>query len=189
MRHWNRYYAAAGTDPRDTLLDAVSRFDHPGLAVDLGCGNGRDTLELLRRGWRVTAIDGQREAIELLRAQAGEDPRLETHVATYADATWPASDLVNASWSLAFCAPDVFASVWQRIVSSLREGGRFCGQLFGDRDGWAPADDVTFLPRNQAEELFAKFELERFEEVDEDSQTATGDAKHWHVFHVVARRL
>jgi SAM-dependent methyltransferase len=188
MRHWNRYYAAAGDDPRDTLIDGASRFDEPGLAVDLGCGNGRDTVELLRRGWRVIAIDGQSEAIELLRARTGDDPRLETQVATYGEATWPAADLVNASWSIPFCSPEDFADVWQRVVSSLDEGGRFCGQLFGDRDGWAPADDMTFLSRRQAKALFRDFELERFEEVEEDSHTATGDPKHWHVFHVVARK-
>jgi trans-aconitate methyltransferase len=35
-------------------------------AVDLGCGAGRDTAELLRRGWRVLAIDAEAEAIRRL---------------------------------------------------------------------------------------------------------------------------
>ena len=65
-RPWSRYYAAAGQDPRETLLAALERFDaegRAGLAVDLGCGTGRDTFELLRRGWRVLAIDAQSEAL------------------------------------------------------------------------------------------------------------------------------
>ena len=53
MKDWTRYYDAAGDDPRHTMLDALVRFDEPGFAVDLGCGTGRDTFELLRRGWRV----------------------------------------------------------------------------------------------------------------------------------------
>ncbi|MDP8911225.1 MAG: class I SAM-dependent methyltransferase, partial [Actinomycetota bacterium] len=65
---WSRYYAAAGDAPRSTLLDALDRFaaegKEAGLAVDLGCGAGRDTAELLRRGWRVVAVDGEPEAIE-----------------------------------------------------------------------------------------------------------------------------
>ena len=188
MRDWGRYYAAAGDEPRETLLQAADGFAAPGLAVDLGCGNGRDTVELLKRGWSVIAIDGQAQAIELLRSRTGDDPRLETQAAAYADATWPTVDLVNASWSLPFCPPALFASVWDRVVSSLREDGRFAGQLFGERDGWAPADDITFLPRERAEELLAPFALERFDEVEEDSQTATGKPKHWHVFHIVARK-
>lgn len=188
MTGWARYYAATGTEPRQTLLDALERFEGPGVAVDLGCGNGRDTIELLRRRWRVLAVDGEQQAIDLLRARAGDDPLLETRVARYEELVLPATDLVNASWSLPFCSPFVFRDVWRRIAESLRRDGRFAGQLFGDRDGWAPADDLTFLPRDEAEQLFAQFELERFEEVEEDSTTAVGDPKHWHVFHVVARK-
>jgi len=188
MSVWARYYAASGDEPRDTLLDALAGFGEPGVAVDLGCGNGRDTVALLHNGWRVLAVDSEPQAIELLRARVGDDPMLETQIATYDQATWPPADLVNASFSLPFCPPAVFDIVWQRVVASLREGGRFCGQLFGDRDGWAPADDMTFLPRTRVEELLEAFELERFEEIEEDSRTALGEPKHWHVFHVVARK-
>jgi len=72
---WTRYYDAAGVDPRPTVLAALERFDResPGarFAVDLGCGTGRDTLELLRRGWRVLAIDSQAEAIERAKGCRG----------------------------------------------------------------------------------------------------------------------
>ena len=67
-RTWTRYYAAAGEAPRQTLLQALDSLrgsdGPPATAVDLGCGTGRDTLELLRRGWRVLAIDAEGAAIE-----------------------------------------------------------------------------------------------------------------------------
>ncbi len=44
------------------------------------------------------------------------------------------------------------------------------------------------MSRDRALQLLEPFELERFDEEDEDGKTALGDAKHWHVFHVVARR-
>jgi len=188
MTDWTRYYAATGEDPRDTLLDAVGRFETPGLAVDLGCGTGRDTFELLRRGWRVLAIDATPQAIERLRERVTYDERLETEVSAMEDAVWPACELVNASFSLPFCPPARFDELWKRISDSLRGGGRFCGQLFGDRDGWAPADDITFHTRDEAAALLREFDVERFDEVEEDSTTALGEPKHWHVFHVVARR-
>jgi len=188
MSDWTRYYDAAGMEPRDTLLAALAAFDVPGLSVDLGCGTGRDTFELLRRGWRVVAIDAQEEAIRRLRAVVGGEPRLETQVARYEDATLPECDLVNASWSLPFCSPWEFDAFWNRVVAALRAGGRFCGQLFGERDGWSAERDITFLTRVDAESLFCEFDLERFDEVEEDSRTALGEPKHWHVFHVVARK-
>src|SRR5919206_4846074 len=96
MSDWAKYYAAAGADPRETLVQAADAFAAPSFAVDLGCGTGRDTLELLRRGWRVLAIDGHREAVDGVRDRAGDDPRLETQVARYEEARWPECDLVNA---------------------------------------------------------------------------------------------
>ena len=64
---WTRYYAAAGNEPRETLVHALTLHDSegrpPGLAVDLGSGTGRDTFELLRRGWRVLAVDAEPAAI------------------------------------------------------------------------------------------------------------------------------
>jgi tellurite methyltransferase len=186
MTEWARYYDASGDEPRDTLLAAVDAFDTPSVAVDLGCGAGRDTVELLRRDWHVVAIDSEAEAIRRLREKTGDDPRLETQVARYEDAVLPSCQLVNASWSLPFCAPEVFGAVWARIVDALSQGGRFCGHLFGERDEWATEADMTFHSREEAERLLDGFELERFDEVEEDGKTALGNPKHWHVFSIVA---
>ena len=170
------------------MLGALDCFDSPGFAVDLGCGQGRDTFAMLERGWRVLAIDAEAEAIERLRARAGDEPRLETQVASFAEAEWPAADLVNAGFALPFAAPELFDDVWRRVVASVRPGGRFSGQLFGDRDEWAADPELTFHTREQALVLLEPFELERFDEEDADGKTALGEPKHWHVFHVIARR-
>jgi tellurite methyltransferase len=188
MTEWTRYYDAVGDDPRETLLAALDGFASPGLAIDLGCGTGRDTLELLRRGWYVVAIDSEEEAIRRLRAKTGADERLETQVARYEDAVLPSCHLVNASWSLPFSRTDIFGVVWRRIVDALRPGGRFCGQLFGERDEWAGEDDMTFHTREEAERLLGDFEPERFDELEEDGKTVLGTPKHWHVFNIVAKK-
>jgi microsomal dipeptidase-like Zn-dependent dipeptidase len=184
---WGLYFAVAGDDPRPTLLDGVARFDAPGLAVDLGAGTGRDTTELLRRGWRVVAIDREPQAVERL-STIGAPPRLETRLARFEDAEWPACELVNASFALPFCPPQEFPRVWQKIVDSLRPGGRFCGQLFGDHDDWA-GSGVVVHTRDELGALLAPFEVELLDEFDQDGQTAVGTRKHWHVYHLVARKL
>jgi tellurite methyltransferase len=190
---WTRFYRAAGDDPRPTLVRALDLFERAGrrtgFAVDLGCGAGRDTLELLRRGWSVMAIDAEAEAIARLRARTdAHADRLTTLVAPFDVAEWPVADLVNSSYALPFCPPDLFAGVWERIVAAVPSGGRFCGQLFGVRDEWAPADDMNFHTRADVETLLAPFEAEQLDEVELDGQTALGDRKHWHLFHVVARK-
>jgi SAM-dependent methyltransferase len=194
-RDWSAYYSAVvGRPPRDTLLAALERFDAEQagekFAVDLGCGDGRDTVELLRRGWRVLAIDGEQEAIARLlsRPDVNRDC-LETQAVRFEEVNLPEQiDLVNASFSLPFCPPEHFPSVWEKIVASLRPGGRFCGQLFGDRDSWAIYTSVTHHTREQVEELLQPFELEMFVEEEHPGQTALGEEKYWHLFQIVARK-
>jgi tellurite methyltransferase len=184
------YDATAGRPPRRTLLVALERFGgFAGDAVDLGCGDGRDTVELLRRFWSVLAIDAEGDAIARLRARADlpAGAWLETRVARFEAAAWPACDLVNASFALPLCPPETFPALWRKIAASLRPGGRFAGQLYGARDDWAARDGVTHHDRAAIERLLAGFETELLEEEESDAVTPRGKAKHWHIFHIVAR--
>jgi tellurite methyltransferase len=45
---------------------------------------------------------------------------------------------------------------------------------------------VSFQTRQDAEELVRGLDVEHFDEVEEEGETAVGDPKHWHLFHVVA---
>lgn len=185
------YDATAGRPPRRTLLAALERFGaFAGSAVDLGCGDGRDTVELLCRGWSVRAIDAEADAITRLRGRADlpAGARLETHVARFEAAAWPACDLVNASFALPLCPPESFPALWRKITASLHAGGRFAGQLYGPRDDWAGRDGVTHHDRAAIELLLADLETELCEEEESDVMTPRGKAKHWHIFHIVARR-
>ena len=82
-------YHAATRDgaPRKTLLAALDAFPPAtGFALDLGCGTGRDTVELLRRGWRVLAVDADASAIAELSTRAESviaGDRLEVRVARF----------------------------------------------------------------------------------------------------------
>ncbi|HEY9845340.1 MAG TPA: class I SAM-dependent methyltransferase [Candidatus Caenarcaniphilales bacterium] len=197
-RNWPDYYqAVTGGPPRETLREALKRFerhkpaDSPRFAVDLGCGEGRDTIELLKQGWRVLAIDSHPEGIKRLLKRPDLPPYaegLETCLLRFEDAHWPDADLVNASFSLPFCPPESFASLWDKIVRSLRPGGRFAGQLFGDQDDWATISTLTHHTRQQVKALLQPFEIEVLDEVEQEGKTALNQPKHWHLFHIVARK-
>lgn len=185
---------AAGSLPPSPSSVPAAAFNKR-LAVDLGCGDGRDTVELLRRGWRVLAIDSHPEGIArlLARAPAEVRARLETQVARFEDAAWPECDLVNASFSIPHCDPADFPGLWRRIAASIKTGGRFAGQFFGVRDSWATRPDGitrTYHTREQVEAMLRDggLEAEVLDEVERPGKTAMGDPKDWHVFHVVARK-
>ena len=190
---WVGYYdAQVGREPRELLMRALGLFQREGRvghALDLGCGDGTDTLELLNRGWEVVSIDAQEDSIRRVRERIppGSAARSTTIVSAMEDTSFPGSDLVFASFSLPFCRPDAFPELWQRLRSSLHPGGRFAGELFGERDSWASDPDMTFHDADAAKTLFDELEVESFEEEEEDGE-AFGGPKHWHVFHVIARR-
>ncbi len=204
-RDWIAYYdRVAGGEPRETLKLALGKFDderepgrsRPGpLAIDLGCGDGRDTAELIRRNWRVLAIDDHPEGLRRLRERSDADikaaladGRLEIREQSFVQVELPACDLLNASFALPFCPPEQFAALWVKIVRAIEPAGRFAGQLFGDRDSWSIIEDRTHHTRDQAIALFDDFILERFNEEERDGEDAMSNHKHWHVFHVVARK-
>jgi SAM-dependent methyltransferase len=206
VRDWPGYFALMeGKPARETLVEALASFEREDarragapsaeprperLAVDLGCGEGRDTLELLARGWRVVAVDAHPEAFERLvrRVPPDQRERLTTIEGTFAASRWPEADLVNASFALPFCEPRDWEDVWARVVGSVRPGGRFAGQLFGDRDGWAALPDRSHHARERLDGMFKGFVLESLREEDRPDTTHDGRDKHWHVFHIVARR-
>ena len=195
---WADYYRATlDRPPRDTLVRALNAFEAETqsidrrLAIDLGCGNGVDTIELIRRGWTVLATDREPGAIEWVKQRVPIDQhrQLLTQVAALESIQLPQADLINASFSLPFCQPQPFVELWQRIISALRSGGRFAGNFFGERDGWSHHTDMTFHTVDQAKQALNAFEVEYFLEEESDGVTALGDPKHWHTFSIVARKI
>ena len=201
---WATYYERTASRPaRSTLRFALRRFDEDWrdangpvapLAIDLGCGGGRDTLELLRRGWQVLAIDAAPASIAALeRTVPGTfAERLSTRTERFETAQLPRAILINSSFALPLCPPEAFRGLWARIVDALEPGGRFCGQFFGERDSWATPGSgksgITFLSRKEAEALLASLDMERFLEEETEAERPVGETKHWHLFHVVARK-
>jgi SAM-dependent methyltransferase len=189
---WATYYDAVGRNPaRDTLVTALDSWSGaPGFAIDLGCGSGRDTLEMLRRGWRVLAIDREPDALQRLKGftPSNTRERLSTRVAPFEGLELQPADLVNASYCLPFCEPDALESLWSRITEALQSGGLFAGHFFGDHDDWAGTAGMNFHSRDRFDARFTGWNILQLDVKDEVGATAIGDDKHWHTFSVVARK-
>ena len=190
------YWDRAGRGPlRPTILHALGSFRRAGRSgplrvVDLGCGVGRDTLPLLALGHAVHAIDRETEAIARLHdaCPAGDRARLITTVARFEVAEWTEMDLAISSFALPFCPPTAFPALWNRIFRRLAAGGRLACQLLGPNDSFAAHDDVTTLSRTVLGELLDCYHVEQCEEEEVDTVTPHGRSKHWHIYHVVARK-
>ena len=123
MYSWDKHYSEVDSRKLSaayTLSFALDQFKkellpkRKRLAIDLGCGNGTDTLALLANGWSVLAIDKERLAIDQLLISAKDQyaAELNTLVDPFSEISIPAATLINASFSLPFCHPDDFNLLW-----------------------------------------------------------------------------
>ena len=198
--NWQQYVnAVESSESHRTVQIALSSFvgdgQDKGIAVDMGCGSGRDTRFLLGRGWTVFAVDSSSESLRSLEKAvlANSAEAFERLVSVHADMLEgefvEQADLVNAALSLPFCGVEKFKEVWNRICQTIREGGRFSGHFFGIHDDWAVDTRLIFHDKAQVAALFDGFEIEFFQEYEGPMPVVGAADKHGHLFEVVARKL
>ena len=73
--YWNAYYKGKPDIeyPSQFALEIGNQLKKPGTILDLGCGNGRDSIYFYKLGLRVTAIDASDTAIQMLQEQYDEE--------------------------------------------------------------------------------------------------------------------
>jgi tellurite methyltransferase len=192
-RAWTGYYrATAKRPPRDLLIQVLNHIEwerkgrRGRTAIDLGSGAGNDTLELLRRGWTVLAIDAQAGAAKFLERRIPPRHRKSVScvIASMEDLDLPSADLIYASFSLPFCTPEKFPVLWSSIRGAVRPGGHFAGQFFGDHDEWNGTRPMNFHTAQQVRRLGTGFKVELLRETVEEGMSY-GGPKHWHFFDVI----
>ena len=187
---WSDFARVTKDRPHWPLLEkAAELLGLSGYALDLGSGGGRDTRYLLAHGWHVTAVDREPYAIALLREQPHE--KLKVVQSSFEDFPYEDEkyDLVNAQFTLPFIPRARFDETFGRIKGAIKPGGIFAGQFFGIHDEWKkPGDDMTFLTREDVDDLLSDMTVIELTEEEGMGGTAAGREKYWHVFHVIAQK-
>ena len=140
---WDDMYAmkpmTGDPQPNVRLVERVSGLP-AGTALDLGCGLGGDALWLADKGWRVTAIDISRVAVERLSALAGRRGLGDLLTAQQHDLhrSFPPGefDLVYASYLHTPFGLDR-ADVLRSAAHALRPGGRLLVVDHGSSAPWS----------------------------------------------------
>ncbi|MFF3568461.1 class I SAM-dependent methyltransferase [Nocardia jiangxiensis] len=148
-------------NPNGVLVTEVTDLP-PGQALDVGCGEGGDALWLARRGWRVTAVDISRVALERAAASAADvAERISWSVADLTRTPPPAQafDLVTVQY---FPLPREHDHTALRgLLTAVAPGGTLLvvGHDLADlppnpdgdmnpRDFYQPAEIATLLDEN-----------------------------------------
>jgi SAM-dependent methyltransferase len=194
---WAAYYQKTiGREPRPLFergMKAVTSTEsEPGQAIEVGFGDGTETVALLRAGWSVLAIDATPQAAELLGPQVPDDAadRLEIRIASAEMVELPRFDLLYAAYALSFLSPTAFRSFWDQVRARLRPGGFLVVNIFGVHDTWAGGPDaqgMTFLDAAAVRRLLEGLWIVSLDVEDQDGDSFSGP-KHWHVFDIVASR-
>jgi SAM-dependent methyltransferase len=191
---WAAYYRhTLGREPRPLFTRSMAivraACASPGQAVEVGFGDGTETLAMLADGWRVLAVDSAPQAEDVLRSRVPADAgdRLEVRIAPAQDVALPPLDLLYSGYVLSYLTPADFRRFWADVRASLRPGGFVIVNVFGVNDTWAGDEFMTFVDRDAVTRMLAGLEVLDLVEEDVDGDSFTGP-KHWHVFDIVARR-
>jgi tellurite methyltransferase len=171
-------YIAANKRPEanallNEALDFIGEYPRPRVAIDVGAGSGNETLELLRRGWEVVAIDGAASSIETIRRRSSRINRdfknhLVTYLTSFQNMELPedSADLIYSYASLPYLTPENFERVFTKLSKTLKSGGYFV-TVFADQKN-APHDTGTFLSRREIRSLVKRngLELEALDSFD-----------------------
>ena len=193
---WFNYQKEMTTrKPRPLLLKVLEFYNgFAGYAVELGCGGGVDTIELLNAGWKVYAVDNTAYGFEYIKRNVSTDKlsNVTFKQTSFERMDIPDADLIYSSFSISYCKPDSFDLFWSKIVNALKPGGRFAGNFFGEKSEWIDGEeDMIIKAKSEVFDLIKDFDLEYFEEkcFDKPSVIAREDQiKRWHFYNVIATK-
>jgi demethylmenaquinone methyltransferase/2-methoxy-6-polyprenyl-1,4-benzoquinol methylase len=144
-------YADAGLPPdrkRPGLLPAgearrlVAEFGAHGDVLELACGTGGLTRELIRHARTVTAVDGSARMLDLNRQRVGDSRVRYVHADLFEWRPEHRYDAVFFGFWLSHVPPTHFDAFWSMVEACLRPGAR-AGFVDEDDRGTGNEADVS----------------------------------------------
>ncbi len=125
----------------DELVEAIESFRPEGSVLELACGRGRWTAELLRYASEVTAVDAAPEMLAVAAERLSQDSRARFFEADVFDWRPEARfDVVFFGFLLSHVPEEHFDAFWSLVADSLAPGGR---ALFVD-DGYREPHELVY---------------------------------------------
>lgn len=177
--------------PHPMVKKFINMNNNPKYAIDLGCGAGRDTIYLIKNGWKVLSIDKEntREIISS-KLDNEELKNFNFECQDFENIELEKNNLLVANFSIPFCNKDYFNEFWDKISNSILKERILCWELFWiKRFLGEDKRAMVFLSKEQVLELFKNaFDIIEFNEVEKDGKTGLGKMKHWHIYNVIAKK-
>ena len=117
--------------PNQMVKKFIDMNIKPENAIDLGCGAGRDTVYLLKNGWRVLSIDRE-DTREIISSKLDDEEikRFRFVRQDFENIELEKNNLLVANFSIPFCQKDYFNEFWNKITGSILSNRILCWKLF-----------------------------------------------------------
>jgi SAM-dependent methyltransferase len=161
IERWNRILTS--NSPRinwkpNTFLVEMLQGRKPGRALDVGMGQGRNSLWLAEQGWDTTGHDPAERSVELARETAAKAGiKINTVVAKDGD-----FDMGIAKWDLILLCYVEIRQNAEKVIRALAPGGIVVAEYFHQDTGDAPGG----LGDNELLRLFGNLRIIRYEDTE-----------------------
>ncbi len=154
-----RLKSAEPMPPADPWLVRQRNLLPGGVALDLACGRGRNSLWLAANGYRVHAVDSSPTALRLLQKEGGPDADIlpvQCDLSRKLPPLPPRLDLILCFY---FLERDLFPPLKQK----LSPGGLFIARSFCQLQPTQQSDAIIY-DRDELRQIFSDWEILVYEE-------------------------
>jgi 2-polyprenyl-3-methyl-5-hydroxy-6-metoxy-1,4-benzoquinol methylase len=149
--------------PSTFLIEATKKLK-PGIALDVGMGQGRNAVYLAQQGWDVTGFDISQKALDAADLNA---EKAGVHIKTI-KSSYDKFDFGKEKWDLIVLifawAPVSDPEFVTRLHTSLRRGGKIVFEHFIDDSERPYAGPVRKLQPGKLRTFFGDFRIESYDE-------------------------
>jgi 2-polyprenyl-3-methyl-5-hydroxy-6-metoxy-1,4-benzoquinol methylase len=161
IERWNRFLTSnspgLNRKPNAFLME-MAQGRKPGRALDVGMGQGRNTVWLAQQGWDVTGYDPAEKAVALARETAAKAGiKINTVIAKDSE-----FDMGVDKWDLILLSYVEIRENAEKVIRALAPGGIVVAEYFHQDDGRAPGG----FGDNELVRLFEKLRVVRYEDAE-----------------------